>query len=206
MPRFSVYDRLRFRLQRWLKQEGHGAQAALVRFSQKRPGGSRISPQQLSNFLQQAEGRAYPIQINHLDDIAAFFNKSLGELFDEHPTELSGAEHRILWAFRALPVEVQEHFLSLVEAASMMPRIAPGSSVTKTLRQERTLPDNPPSSSVEVISGGSASYGFLLSESLRQYLTALSVELQTLSATGEVPHRSLASAGDHQAHTGERRS
>lgn len=115
----SVSDRLRQTLNRLGKGE-YGWRTALAKFSQNRPGGARILAQNLTYFLNRTAGRHRPLAIDDLDDIAAYFRVSLGVLLgDPQAGELSGDEQRMLYAFRALPDETKNHFLHIIEAASL---------------------------------------------------------------------------------------
>lgn len=118
MPGRTVTERLRGRLRDWLKAEGWGAAKHLSAFSHDRPGGTKISPQELSYFLRNTPNRK-PLSLDDLDDIAAYFRVSVGELFDLKQADLSGDEQRLVYAFRALPLPTQEHFLALLESASV---------------------------------------------------------------------------------------
>lgn|SRR5262245_55043509 len=117
--RLSVSHRLARRLKDWFGKIGHGAQADLVTFSKNRPGGTRISAQNLSYFLHGH--RVNPIGLDDLDDIAAFFNVSISDLFDEKERDLIGDEHRWLLAYRAMPRVTQEQCLAIAELAAGSP-------------------------------------------------------------------------------------
>lgn len=119
--RWSVSTRLRAKLDELLKKDGYGAATALAKFSKDRPGGSNIQASEISSFLDPIKypDRKRPINLDDLDDIAAYFRINVGELFNLKNKELSGDEERMIWAFRALPDVTQEHFLALLEAASV---------------------------------------------------------------------------------------
>lgn len=120
MARLTVSQRLRGRLRALLSE--WGTAAALARYSQASPAGTKLSTQEISYFVNETPGRK-PIGLDDLDDIAAFFRVSLGELLGETRTvDLRGDEQRMVYAFRALPPTVQEHFLALIEQASLTPR------------------------------------------------------------------------------------
>lgn len=119
MPRSTVTQRLRSALKRRFDAEGHGTAARLSKFSFTRPGGRKIRPQDLSYFANETEGRANPITLDDLDDIADYFRVSIGELFDLRWKDLTGDEQRLVLAFRALHELTREHFLALIEAASV---------------------------------------------------------------------------------------
>jgi hypothetical protein len=116
----SVSDRLRQALAR-LGRDEYGWRAALAKFSQKRPGGAKILAQDLTYFMNRTPGRARPLAIDDLDDIAAYFRVSIGVLLGDPPESqnLTGDEQRMLHAFRALQPETRNHFLHIIEAASL---------------------------------------------------------------------------------------
>lgn len=118
MPRQTVSQRLAAKLKALFK---HGDRAALVAFSHARPSGMNLSQQNLTYFLNPLDypDRPTPINLDDLDDIADFLRLSVGELFDIKQQDLSGDEQRIVLAFRALAEPTREHFLALVEAASV---------------------------------------------------------------------------------------
>lgn len=119
VPRLTVTHRLRARLKQLMKR---GDAASLARYSQTSPGGSKILPQNISYFLNDKTGRI-GLDLNDLDDLAAFFSTSIGELVGETKLgNLEGDEQRIVYAYRALPTAVQEHFLAVIELASLAPR------------------------------------------------------------------------------------
>ncbi len=61
--------------------------------------------------------------VNDMDAIARYFRLSLAEMTGvARPGELSGDEQRMVYAFRALPAQVKEHFLALITAASVTAR------------------------------------------------------------------------------------
>jgi hypothetical protein len=115
MAKATVSDRLRRKLKTLLQ---HGDAAALAKFSQERPSGQRLYAQELSYFLNNQHGRR-GVTLDDLDDIADFFRITIGELFDVPARELTGDELRLLFAFRALPPVTREHFLGVIEPASV---------------------------------------------------------------------------------------
>lgn len=119
MPRPSVTKRLRARLHRKLR---YGDQAALAKFSQERPGGSGITQTDLSNFLGAHPNRR-GLTIDDLDDIAAFFNTTVGELLgDTRLGDLSAEEQRLVQAFRLLPHKQQLEVVDVVEFMGLAAR------------------------------------------------------------------------------------
>lgn len=122
MPRLTVSQRLRGTLRKWIEREGRGTAAAIAYFSQTRPqppDHPPINAQDLTYFLRNTPGRVHPIGFDDLDDIAAYFRVSVGELFELKAKDLSGPEQRLIWGFRGLPEVTREHFLALIDAASV---------------------------------------------------------------------------------------
>lgn len=143
MPRLTVSQRLRARLKTLLKR---GDQTQIESWSQ-RPGGSGIRQQELSYFLNAKEGRR-GLTLDDLDDLATFFRVTVGELLgDTKTSELSSEEQHLLYAFRALAQPDQEHFLALLDKASLAPRYRglPGSHQER-IKQVLTVAHNPSSS------------------------------------------------------------
>jgi len=126
----TVSQRLAARLQQWFRAARHGSQARLVAFSKSRPGGTSISAQNLSYFLNGR--RSNPITLDDLDDLAAFFGVSIGELLDDRSSDLSGDEQRLVWLFRALPPATQRHLLGLLAPAALSPQFVPVLAPTGT--------------------------------------------------------------------------
>jgi len=119
MPRASVSKRLRARLHRKLR---YGDQAALAKFSQERPGGSGITQTDLSNFLGAHPNRR-GLTIDDLDDIAAFFNTTVGDLLgDTRLGDLSAEEQRLVHAFRELPPKQRTEIVDVVEFMGLAAR------------------------------------------------------------------------------------
>lgn len=120
MPPLRASDRLRRVLQRFIGPGKPQKAVDLVRFSETRPGGAKIKPQNISYFLNNAPGRPHPLAFDDLDDIAAFCRLTIGDLFESpRPGELSSDEQRLVYAFRALADPQRDQFLGLLEAASI---------------------------------------------------------------------------------------
>jgi len=140
MPRATVTQRLRRVMKRLFDAEGHGAATRLAEFSARRPGGRHIRAQDLSYFKHATEGRTNPISLDDLDDIADFFRISIGELFEVHSKDLSGLEQRLVLGFRALSTPTQDHFLALLEAASIPAQMSDNARHPKAVKSDRTSP------------------------------------------------------------------
>jgi hypothetical protein len=94
----------------------------LAKFSQQRPEGSGISETDLSNFLGAHPNRR-GLTIDDLDDIAAFFNLTVGELLgDTRLGDLSAEEQRLVNAFRELPSKQQTNVVDLIEFMGLAAR------------------------------------------------------------------------------------
>ena len=118
MPPPTVSQRLRAKLKRLLRERGYGSASELARYSHSK-GGARISPQEVTYFLQETPGRI-GIKLDDLGDLAGFLRVSIGELLgDTRLGDLTGDEQRVIYAFRVLPPATQEHFLALIEAAAL---------------------------------------------------------------------------------------
>ena len=87
----------------------------------------RKPPSWLSGFLHPGKRSARPsFHLDDLDDIAGYFRISIGELLGAaKPGELTGDEQRMVHAFRVLPHAMQDHFLAILEAASIGARTGP---------------------------------------------------------------------------------
>jgi hypothetical protein len=193
MPRPTITQRLRAFLNQRLGAEWGGA-AALAKFSQDRPGGSKIRAQNLSAFRRETPGRV-GLKLDHLDDIAAYFRVPIAALFGEQ-SALTGDEQRLLWAFRALPLPTREQFLGLVELASVAQqksRNVGERRIAKSLETSTMMPI-PQQAHGEVAHGSSASGSLpaVVRESLERVITDLANLVATLPESG--------AAGDLAAH------
>ncbi len=116
--------RFRRRLQELLRPRG--AKAALASYCHH-------SPAWVSTLLAP-RSKQPQVTLDDLDNIAAFFRISLGELLGAPKLgELSGDEQRMLYAFRALPPITKDHFLALLEAASL------GASLIRRERKQHEM-------------------------------------------------------------------
>ena len=93
----------------------HGDAVKIADYSAKRrapePG---LSAQNLSYFLNGRRKR--PLGINDLEDIALYYNLTVGDLFTlRKKSELSGADQRLLVAYAAAPPEIQAAVLAILE-------------------------------------------------------------------------------------------
>jgi hypothetical protein len=122
MSRPTLTERLRATLRPLLR--AHGVGAALAKFSQARPGGARINPQEISYFLNRTPGRK-GLTLDDLDDVAAFFGLSIGQLFGVDADALSPDETRIVTAFRACAPATRDHVVGLLETLSTAAPVAP---------------------------------------------------------------------------------
>jgi len=116
----TVTERLRATLIRAFKvNEGWGSVTRLEEFSRERHKHSPYRPvtvPQMSMFLRGHRG----LTLDFLDDVAAFLNRSVGELFSPiRAGDLQGAEHRMLLAFRAIPESAQQHMLAILELTAL---------------------------------------------------------------------------------------
>jgi hypothetical protein len=192
MPRPTITQRLRAFLNQRLGAEWGGA-AALAKFSQDRPGGSKIRAQNLSAFRRETPGRV-GLKLDHLDDIAAYFRVPIAALFGEQ-SALTGDEQRLLWAFRALPLPTREQFLGLVELASVAQqksRNVGQHRIAESLETSTMMP-TPQQAHLEVAHGSSAS-GSL--SAFRADLERVITDLANIAA--RFPESG--SSGDRQAH------
>jgi len=198
MPRATVTQRLRSRLKSLLK---HGDQTAIERWSRERPGGNHISQQELSYFLRETAGRR-GLVLDDLDDLAAFFRISIGELLgDTKTSELSGDEQRLVYAFRALPGPTQAHFLALVEAASLVPQKALRHETQARIKE--TQPHGVAYGPVGVSAADPASEPgedpAAELGALRRYLSTIAAQIAA-AATGAAPDRSLSGVSAPETH------
>ena len=195
MPRATVTQRLRRKLRQLIEAEGHGAAKRLSDFSFQRPGGTKLRTQDLSYFKHGTAGRENPITIDHLDDIADYFRVSIGELFEVKAKDLSADEQRLVLAFRALHEFTREHFLALVEAASVSATAARfrHSAPIRGLKGKRDLRQT---LDTQIYDRGQvpASEAAKELERLRAFLTEVTVDIAA-AAAGTFPDRPLSNSG-----------
>jgi transcriptional regulator with XRE-family HTH domain len=110
----TTEERVRVRIAHLVR---HGDAVKIAEYSAKRRAPQRgLSAQNLSYFLNGRRKR--PLGISDLEDIAFYFNLTVGDLFTPRKkTELAGAEQRLLVAYAAAPPEVQAAVLTMLEAA-----------------------------------------------------------------------------------------
>lgn len=197
MPPPTVSQRLRARLRTLLT---HGEQVAIEKFSRERPGGAKISQQNLSYFLhpESAKGRR-GLALDDLDDLAAYLRISVAELLgDTTLRELSGDEQRVVLAFRVLPAAVQEHFMAVIEQAALGARFA---STRRAQSSRVAAPSRGRHVDSAVSSSLPASDAATELASLRQWLLRVSSDLAAI-ATGAAPDEPLSGAGAHESNSG----
>jgi hypothetical protein len=133
--RVTPYGRFRQKLSDLLLHK-RGSKAALASYC-KHPASW------VSNLLAPRSDDPRP-SLDDLDNIAAFFSISVGELLGAaKPGELTGDEQRMVHAFRVLAEPVQIHFLALIEAASIGNRIPAGrKGLQVTSRIGQTAPSD----------------------------------------------------------------
>jgi hypothetical protein len=168
----------------------------------------RKPPSWLSNFLHPSPTRTErpSFHMDELDDIAAYFRISIGELLGAAKIgELSGDEQRLLFAFRVVPVPVQAHFLALLEQASLVPRSsAPHALLTPTEQGINVPPAKLSGSNAPPVQADPSAELTQLREELtqlRSFLANVAAEILTAGA-GEIPNRSAASLGAEKAQNG----
>ena len=115
MSGLTTEERIRARIAHLMR---HGDAVKIAQYSAKRRAPARgLSVQNLSYFLNGHRKR--PLGISDLEDIAFYFNLTVGELFAPHSkkSELSGPQQRLLVAYDAAPAEVQAAVMTLLETA-----------------------------------------------------------------------------------------
>jgi transcriptional regulator with XRE-family HTH domain len=100
MGALTTEERVRARIRGLVR---HGDAVKIADYSAQRRAPQRgLSAQNLSYFLNGR--RKHPLGISDLEDIALYFNLTVGELFTVNKkTELSGPEQRLLLAYAAAP-------------------------------------------------------------------------------------------------------
>jgi transcriptional regulator with XRE-family HTH domain len=144
MGYYTTEERVRARIAGLVR---HGDAVKIADYSaQRRAPRPGLSAQNLSYFLNGRRKR--PLGINDLEDIALYFNLTVGELFAVNKkTELTGPEQRLLLAYNAAPPEAQAAALTLLELTDRgaAPRGAPrrrfaGGHAVATLDTTRPSP------------------------------------------------------------------
>lgn len=128
----------------------------------------------VSNML--SEVRATQPNLEDLENIADFFRVSVNELLrPAHPKDLSADEQRVLLAFRSVSEPIRDHFLALLESASLS---AIASERIRHLRRKRETITSP-------------IYGGAVPPEIAGQLAGLALQLQELAqrftATPEAP-------------------
>lgn len=138
----------------------------------------------VSNMLHEV--RATQPNLEDMENIADFFRVSINELLrPADPKDLSADEQRLVLAFRALPEPTRDHFLAILEAASVNARLSdkhgqPRAARSLTKRLGDTASGGPALRPVD-------DPGTTL-RALQVYLRSLTFELGAVVA-GVVPHR-----------------
>ena len=115
----SAEERVRARIAHLVR---HGDAVKIAQFSAKRRAPARgLTAQNLSYFLNGRRKR--PLGISDLEDIAFYYNLSVGDLFTpaRKKSELSGPEQRLLVAYHAAPATVQAAVMTILETADRGP-------------------------------------------------------------------------------------
>jgi transcriptional regulator with XRE-family HTH domain len=112
MSSLTTEERVRVRIAHLVR---HGDAVKIAQYSAKRRAPQRgLSAQNLSYFLNGRRKR--PLGISDLEDIAFYFNLTVGDLFTPRKkTELAGAEQRLLVAYAAAPPEIQAAVMAILE-------------------------------------------------------------------------------------------
>lgn len=114
MPKRTVNDRLRQRLHDLLRTKTF-SKSGLADYCKK-------PASWVSGFLHQGRG----IRLDDLDEIAAYFQLSIGELLGvSKPGELNGDEQRAVHALRTLSPALRAHVLAVMEGLSVSVRLRP---------------------------------------------------------------------------------
>jgi hypothetical protein len=161
-------------------------------------------PSWISAFLHPKPERSInpTIHLDDLDNIAAYFRISIGELLGaEKPGELSGDEQRLLHAFKALSAAHQNHFLAVLELASLAPRQIAQRALLTTPRRDIRTPSQPYASL-----GGS--HGRPVSpdpaialKETQAFLNDIIIDLSG-AAAGQIPDRQIPGARPDQPQAG----
>lgn len=197
MARLSVSARTRQRLNQFFKTKAF-SKTELAKACGK-------EPSWVSAFLHPSSDRSSnpTIHLDDLDNVASYFRISIGELLGAAKQgELSGDEQRMVYAFRALPPTVQDHFLGLIELASLAPRqLAQQRLHTESKRDIRTEPQ-------PIALRGGSHHGRPVSSdpavALREtqdFLTDIALQLGH-AAAGTIPDRQISSARPDETQTG----
>lgn len=109
-PREDAAARVRRRITEWLRDQGHGSKTALA---EKVSGlyGEPRSPSWVTDITKNRQD----LRLADLDAVAAAMGMQPGELVrhnDNHHTEITATEHRLLRFFRALPDVARHHLVA----------------------------------------------------------------------------------------------
>lgn len=173
-----------------LAQRGRGSKRGLADYCGR-------SGAWVSNFLKPRATQPQ-ITINDLDNIASYFRVSIGELLGvANPKHLSGDEQRLVHAFRVLPPAVQEHFLALIETASIGATVIQNRFKSAAPGRKRVYKESYSIAHVAEISPA------VVAEvsALRALLTRISLDASA-GATGAFSDQPTANTGTDQAPSG----
>jgi transcriptional regulator with XRE-family HTH domain len=133
MGYYTTEERVRARIAGLVR---HGDAVKIADYSaQRRAPRPGLSAQNLSYFLNGRRKR--PLGINDLEDIALYFNLTVGELFTVNKkTELTGPEQRLLLAYAAAPPAAQAAALTPARIDRSRRR-APGRAPPPVCRRPR---------------------------------------------------------------------
>lgn len=120
MGGLTTEERIRARVAHLVR---HGDAVKIADYSAKRRAPERgLTAKNLSYFLNGRRKR--PLGIADLEDIAFYFNLTVGELFAPHgrKSELTGPEQRLLLAYAAAPPTIQAAVMAILEDTPKAPR------------------------------------------------------------------------------------
>lgn len=104
------------------RQGGRGIQKRLSDYLENSPAAARkLKPPEVTMMFQTG---SRGIDIDTLDDVAAFFNMPVADLLGiPSHSDLSALEQRMVIALRLLTPAQQQHFLAIVETMSLHVRV-----------------------------------------------------------------------------------
>lgn len=134
-------ERIRGKLRELFRAGGRGTQAQLSKYLNDSPASSRkLKPPEITMMFQTG---TRGIDIDTLEDVAAFFNLPVSDLLGiPSHSDLSASEQRMVLALRLLTPAQQAHILAIVETMSLHVRVA--QRVTAAVSPGRTRGDSHP--------------------------------------------------------------